>query len=596
MCAVLMALALHVQYRLGPLGFLRVQDGVGPGTGNLNGVRDQITALEWTRDNVAAFGGDPQAVTLFGESAGSISICILTVSPLAAGLFHRAIMESGVCAVLSKTGLGAGDSSDAPTAAELRAMPLGEIFKLQTGFASIDGWVLRKDPWTAISDGDLSIDSFLIGSNSYDGLAPWMPDSTIPNTRTVWEQEMLGFVATDGYSLSAADEFLEQYAPERYLTDTTGEPYFRASVTQFTADATMVCPSAWLHTKLGQLGKQAYLYHFSYGPSCSDVAGNRWPDSPYASAGGWASHTAELQYVFSTIFPAGIEGRAVPRVHPGIPTCDPMADDTFGPPGASARLATAIPQLWTSFAKTGVPTAERDLFAANSTAWPIAKGAPNEPVLVLSADKITIQYGLKDGDCALFGGVGEDGSLNLNQGESLRAFLGRLSIIGCCVVAVVAAWRRSPRRKPPAQPVKCENLARWSFRLALVLSAALGLVPWLAPRGALPFVVVACCGCALLVRRDPRLFIAASLLELVVGLWSMERLLVFSIAAAGQGFGHKVVVGWLSCLLVAMITMACTLGCVGKALMAQATGIGMHGDEDNENGIMAPMLTRANTP
>ena len=120
-----MALALHVQYRLGPLGFLRVQDGVGPGTGNLNGVRDQITALEWTRDNVAAFGGDPQAVTLFGESAGSISICILTVSPLAAGLFHRAIMESGVCALLSKTGLGAGDSSDAPTAAELRAEPGG---------------------------------------------------------------------------------------------------------------------------------------------------------------------------------------------------------------------------------------------------------------------------------------------------------------------------------------------------------------------------------------------------------------------------------------------------------------------------------------
>lgn len=85
---------ITINYRLAAFGFMRSSDGVGGGNGGLNGVNDMVVALQWTRDNIASFGGDPSQVTIFGESAGSLAVCILCVSPLAAGLFDKAIMES----------------------------------------------------------------------------------------------------------------------------------------------------------------------------------------------------------------------------------------------------------------------------------------------------------------------------------------------------------------------------------------------------------------------------------------------------------------------------------------------------------------------
>lgn len=89
-----------MNYRLGVLGFL-VSDELTAAygrNGGANGIHDQIVALQWVRDNIAAFGGDPNAVTIFGQSAGGESVCVLTVSPEAAGLFHHAIDISGPCA------------------------------------------------------------------------------------------------------------------------------------------------------------------------------------------------------------------------------------------------------------------------------------------------------------------------------------------------------------------------------------------------------------------------------------------------------------------------------------------------------------------
>ena len=86
-----------INYRLGALGFLRLRDRFGsrlPASGN-EGLLDQIAALQWVRDEISSFGGDPGNVTIFGESAGAMSCATLLATPRAGGLFHRAILQSG---------------------------------------------------------------------------------------------------------------------------------------------------------------------------------------------------------------------------------------------------------------------------------------------------------------------------------------------------------------------------------------------------------------------------------------------------------------------------------------------------------------------
>ncbi|XP_043235654.1 juvenile hormone esterase-like [Amphibalanus amphitrite] len=126
-------------YRLGVFGFITTEDGFA--TGNL-GLRDQALALQWVRDNIAAFGGDPELVTIFGESAGGASVSLLVASPLTKGLFHRAISQSGSAsscwclagdqheelAVLT-TGLGCPESGAAALEC-LRQKPADDIMKV----------------------------------------------------------------------------------------------------------------------------------------------------------------------------------------------------------------------------------------------------------------------------------------------------------------------------------------------------------------------------------------------------------------------------------------------------------------------------------
>ncbi|HYL59323.1 MAG TPA: carboxylesterase family protein, partial [Candidatus Acidoferrales bacterium] len=133
------AVVVTVNYRLGPLGFLRLADltnGAIPSTGN-EGMLDQVAALEWVRDNIAEFGGDPENVTIFGESAGGMSVGTLMAMPGARGLFHKAIPQSGAChtgapleranrtaeRVLAKFGLSASDTG------AIRALSAEDLLK-----------------------------------------------------------------------------------------------------------------------------------------------------------------------------------------------------------------------------------------------------------------------------------------------------------------------------------------------------------------------------------------------------------------------------------------------------------------------------------
>lgn len=185
---------VSINYRLGDFGFLYLDhlDADYSGSGN-NGIRDQIAALEWVRDNIASFGGDPENVTIFGESAGAMSVSTLLGTPKAAGLFGRAIPQSGAAAhtisreqamavtdaYLAQLGvstvdqlLGVSDDDLLANQAAISATYLNpatrpELFPEGMLWQPvIDGDVLPSSPLAAVDDGAAAGIDLLVGTNA----------------------------------------------------------------------------------------------------------------------------------------------------------------------------------------------------------------------------------------------------------------------------------------------------------------------------------------------------------------------------------------------------------------------------------------------
>ena len=158
-------IVVTVNYRLGVFGFLAHPELTKESSAHSSGnyaFLDQIAALKWVQKNISAFGGDPSRVTIFGESAGSWSVNNLVATPLARGLFQRAIGESGGQFSITRTlaeaeaaGKTFADAAGAPSLAALRAMPADAVNKGATGFQTsmtVDGSVLplvRRDDFRA---------------------------------------------------------------------------------------------------------------------------------------------------------------------------------------------------------------------------------------------------------------------------------------------------------------------------------------------------------------------------------------------------------------------------------------------------------------
>jgi para-nitrobenzyl esterase len=173
-----------INYRLGLFGYLRGIDVCGdvlPSTGN-EGLLDQIAALTWVKQEIAAFGGDPQNVTVFGTSAGSRSIALMLASPRAHGLFRRGVLQSGPAlantpedaarvteAILGHLGLAPSE------AGRLRDLPAAQLLDIQTrvtprsaGIAYgpvADGADLPADPEAVIAGGSAAGIPLLVGTN-----------------------------------------------------------------------------------------------------------------------------------------------------------------------------------------------------------------------------------------------------------------------------------------------------------------------------------------------------------------------------------------------------------------------------------------------
>lgn len=148
---------VNFNYRLNVFGFLAHPDLTRESEHHSSGnyaFLDQVAALRWVQKNIAQFGGDPDNVTIFGQSAGGASVGVQMVSPLSKGLFKRAVGQSGgvsrgiPLAEAEKVGVKFAESLGAHSIAELRAKPASEVLKAQTGMPSavVDGWVLPEDP------------------------------------------------------------------------------------------------------------------------------------------------------------------------------------------------------------------------------------------------------------------------------------------------------------------------------------------------------------------------------------------------------------------------------------------------------------------
>jgi len=329
-----------LNYRLGPLGWFAhpaITKGARPGEATNFGLMDQVAALDWVRRNIAAFGGDPDNVTIFGESAGGSDVLALLAVPKARPLFHKAIVQSGggwwptmTLAQAEAAGAATATALGLPgakaTAAQLRAVPVDALVAKAWRLGSdpvVDGRFLPRSPSQALASGKAADVPLIVGANSGE-------DSLMSETRT----------SPAEVAASASAAIRAAYAEAAAKGD-------EALGREVYGDRIMVAPARWIAAKAAG-GKPAWLYHFSY-------VGSRFRPLGVTRA----FHAAEVQYVFE------YWGRRTPLSQ--------VSDD-------DKAMATLMHRCWITFARTGVP-------ACGVEPWPAYDPAKDQ----------LMQFGAKSG-------------------------------------------------------------------------------------------------------------------------------------------------------------------------------------------------------
>jgi para-nitrobenzyl esterase len=322
---------VSIAYRVNQFGFLAHPELSAENPNHVSGnygLLDMIAGLEWIQKNIAAFGGDPDKVTIFGESAGGIAVSMLCASPLAKGLFHGAISQSGgsfgptrpktypgenmrTLEQAETDGLAFAKNAGVSTLAELRAI---EADKLPTGFGMgggwpiVDGYVIPDDQYKLYKARKFNDTPILVGYNSDEG-------ASFSRERTP-EEYITGVKTRYG---KFADALIEAYPPGKNSVPKTARDLARDAAFGW---------HTWIWARLqSEMGKsKAYYYYFDQHPDYPE-------DSPRYGSG--SPHGQDVAYVFMNINPE-----------------NPQTTES------DLALSEAIGTYWTNFAKYGNPNGE----------------------------------------------------------------------------------------------------------------------------------------------------------------------------------------------------------------------------------------------
>jgi para-nitrobenzyl esterase len=365
-----------INYRLGALGFLAhpalAAESARGISGNF-GVQDQQAALGWVHRNIRAFGGDPENVTVFGESAGGLSVHTQLVSPLAAGLFQRAIVESGAYQ-LTQPSLAAAQAAGQAfaaaagcadqTAACLRALPVATILARQTGGTdglNVDGVVLPASIGAALRSGAFNRVPVMEGSNHDEWrlfVAATEAATHVPLSAAAY---VPAIVATLRVPAAVAAAIAAQYPLSAF-----GSP--SEALGAIGTDAIFACNAQTATTALSQRVR-TFQYEFA-DPNAPMLF---FPPLSFPTG---AYHAAEIQYVFRI--------DVSPQPNPGLH-------------GDQARLSDAMVTYWTNFARTGDP----NLPALRTPVWPHADASQRFQSLVPGSPVTATGFGAEH-QCAFW--------------------------------------------------------------------------------------------------------------------------------------------------------------------------------------------------
>ncbi len=355
-----------VNYRLGVFGFLAHPELTAESSHHSSGnyaLMDQMQALKWVKQNISAFGGDPGNITIGGQSAGAMDVGALLVSPVAKGMFQRAVSESGgpigpspllpTLKEAEATGVLFGEAAGAPKGkgqlAALRALTAQQVLDAGLKYTApdkegvpthpgpstdVDGWVITEQPAASVRKGNVNKVPLLIGSNIQEfsfsrssviktGDAADPVDQVVARIKQVFGSEAPE--ALKVYGLSGKNE-------------PSADPALGTVGTQLMTDSYFRCPAIMTSEWLSSKGDTVYLYQFEH-----PLPGTGSPST---------RHSGELPYVFGWAQKAG-KG---------------LLGATYGE--ADAKLSHQMQLYWTNFAKLGDPNGDA------LPTWPKADKVP----------------------------------------------------------------------------------------------------------------------------------------------------------------------------------------------------------------------------